>query len=464
MNENISNDEKEVQIGAIIKKLWSWKARIIIATIISTCIGVAIAYFAFPASYTTSIQVAMQFDGIANWRNPDGSPFDPSQIIAPSILSSAAKKACPEKTFKNISKFTSIEPIIPFEIQNKLKAAKKKQEDYQYFPTQFKISITTKNNTEMTPKEKSEILSSLCQVYREYFGKKFGGVELKEFLIDKEFMETSEYLDIINMLKLMTNNLISFIDSRIAKAGKFRSSQTGMTFSQIKDNMLFFSNVQIRNVEALIRKLKIARDKQTLINYLEVDIRNKEMEKAKAQYQANAATRLLEMERFKQVIKSGEQKGAENLNQAEMEPRIFTTLTLDSTIIDNLKKSDYIPQLVETILKSETTAKNCDVDIEYIKKDIEEFSGEASTGKVDIGTVEKEIEKIHTNLRKWTEKLMQLDDEYMQTLLCEVIRPINLPENAKDIPKFFYLVVLFSICLPFFLALLSAFLQEEINS
>jgi len=203
--------EDEINLIDYLRVLWKWKWLIIVGTLICAIAAMGITMVKYPAKDVTECAISLNFPGIEEHKNPDGSLFSKDQIITPAILTKATaflKKENKSFSRENVRGMTDIKAIIPPEIQEKIEKAKKAKKTYSFFPNQFRISLTLERSDILSIKERNRILLSIVDEYRKDFEKKYGEKPLVAVKFPTNFLENSDYLDAINTFKVRTNNFI----------------------------------------------------------------------------------------------------------------------------------------------------------------------------------------------------------------------------------------------------------------
>jgi len=258
--------EDEINLIDYIRVLWKWKGLVVAGTLVCAIVAMGITMVRYPANHVTECTISLNFPGIEEHKNPDGTLFNKEQIITPAILTRATaflqKK---DMVFGDMRGMVGITAVIPPEIQEKIGKAKKGGESYTFYPNQFSLAITLEQNDVFSIRERNQILLSIVDEYRKDFEKKYGEEPLVAIEFPANFLANSDYLDVINTFKARTNNFIKFLDSRIAKAGFFRSQETGYSFMDVKNDLELLKNIEISEIEATIKTLKLTKNKENLI-------------------------------------------------------------------------------------------------------------------------------------------------------------------------------------------------------
>jgi len=458
--KNYSSYEDEINLIDYLRVLWKWKIFIILMVILCVGLTASVIMVKYPIKYVTQCTISLNFPGIEKHQNPDGSLFSKEQIITPAILTKATaflQKTKTELSEENIREMIDIETVIPPEIQEKMKAAEKKKETYTFFPNQFSISLTLEQSDILSIKERNRILLSIVDEYRKDFEKKYGEEPLVVVKFPANFLANSDYLDAINTFKVRTNNFIKFLDSKIAKAGFFRSQKTGDSFIDVKNDLELLKKIKLSETEAMIKTLKLTKNKDNLINVYRHKIRTIDIERKKKEKEASIARKLLKD--MKQSGRYGPSKGI-------VSKRSDTNLVLDTTFIKDLVEKDSSALLLKTALQAEIKAKNLEVDKEFLEEEIallKEKEKEKKKKKENIAHVQAGLNDIQDSIVALSKRANELNIEYLKRIVSGAVQVIKDPETNTERSKSLMKIILLAGVVSLFFAIFLAFFIEYIR-
>ena len=467
--ENYPYQEDEINLIDYLRVIWKWK--VFIALGVFLCIGVAMGYvmLKYPTKYITQCIIQLNFPGIEEHRNPDGTLFNKNQIITPAILSRTSvflQKKNKIPPLENIRGMIDIKTIIPPEIEGKRKEAEKAKETYTFYSNQFRLTLTTEEKSIFSTEERSQILLSVIGEYRKDFEKKYGEEPLVVIDFPAGFLASSDYLDTINAFKVRANSFIKFLDSKIAKAGFFRSQKTADSFVEVKNDLELLNGIEISGIEATIKLLKLTKNKENLINVYRHKIRTIDVERKKKEKEALIARKLLEDMR---------RPGRYEPSMGAVNKKTETGLLLDTSFIKDMIKEDSSTLLLKTALEAEVRAKNLEVDKEFLEEEIAFLREKEKEKNREEKEKKKEKEKeniayIKTGLRDIEDKIValskranELNVEYLGKSVNNAVQVVRDPETnsvrSKDMKK----IVLLAGVVALFMAVFLAFFIEYIR-
>ncbi|WP_299983271.1 hypothetical protein [Desulfobacula sp.] len=458
--ENYPYQEDEIDLIDYLRVLWKWKVFIVLMVILGTGVTLGITMLTHPAKHVTECTISLNFPGIDKHKNPDGELFNKEQVITPAILTKATaflQKKKKEFAGEGIRGMVDIKGIIPPEIKEKIKAAEKKKESYPFFPNQFSLTITTEQADIFSIKERDQILLSIVDEYRKEFEKTYGEKPLIVIKFPANFLANSDYLDAISTFKVRTNNFIGFLDSKIEEAGFFRSQKTGDSFIDMKNDLELLNNIEISEIEATVKTLKLTKNTENLINVYRHKIRSIDVERKKKENEALVAGKLL---------KEMKQSGGYEPSKGAFDEKGGTSLVLDTSFIKELVKEDSSALLLKTALQAGIKAKNLQVDKEFLEEEIallkEEKKGREKN-KENTARVETGLKNIESRIIALSKRANELKKEYLEKLINNAVQVTHDPETYKTRDVSMKKIVLLAGVVALFMSVFLAFFIEYIR-
>jgi len=454
--------EDEINLIDLLRVLWKWKWLIIGGTLICAVAVMGITMVKYPTNYVTGCTISLNFPGIEKHQNPDETLFEKEQIITPAILTRASvflrekDRGFPEKDMRGM---IAIEAVMPLEVQEKIHAAEKKGGSFPFFPNQFKLSLTLQQTGDFLEGGEAQLLLSIVNEYRKEFEKKYGEELLVAINFPADFLATSDYLDTVKTFKVKTVSFIKFLDSKIEKAGFFRSQKTGHSFVDIKDQFTLLNDIDISETDAIINTLKLTKDKDNLINQYNHRIRIIDTTRKKKESEALVARKLLkemrQSERYGFTTPKGEggEKGA--------------SLVLDTSFIKDLVKEDSSALLLKTALQAEIEAKNLAVDKEFLEEEIvllRQKEKEKEKEKENIDHVKTALKNIESKIVILSKSASELNKEYLCSLIGNAVQVVQDPETITTREKSLKMITLLAGVVALFMFIFLAFFIEYIKN
>jgi len=446
--------EDEIELIDYLRVLWKWKWVIALMVVICAGAAIGITMVKYPTKYATECIIALNFPGIEKHRNPDDTLFDKNQIITPAILSRAAASLQKEEAL-SLRGMIAIKAIMPPEVQAEIKKAEKRKESYAFFPNQFSLTLTTEQKDIFSEEENSRILLSIVDEYRTEFERKYGEEPLVAINFPDDFLANYDYGEVVDTFKTKIATFIKFLDSKVKKAGFFRSQKTGLSFIDIKSDAESLRNIELSKTEAIIGTLKLTKNKEDLINQYKYNIRKIEIRKRKKEKEAAVAHRML-----KQMRQTGRYKLSKDASSEK-----GTSLVLDSSFIENLIKNDYFSSLLKTALNAEVEAKNLEVDKEFLEKKIIILKGKKEgKEKEKIACIQESLKAIQDKIRLLSQRANELNMEYLRRAVAGAVQVIKDPETFETRSGNLKKTALLAAVVGLFFAIFLAFFIEYIKT
>ena len=449
-------EEEELTLYHLWMVLRKWKVFIAAMVIIAGGVAAAIIVLKYPIQSHTEAIIELNFAGMETHNYPDGSSFDQSQIIAPSIMATAIAKLkykVSEKHVRNLKSMIRVKSIIPPEIKKEMEQSLKRNERYKYFPNQFVVAFTTDRGDVFSAPQKEELLLAIINTFRKNFEHKFGEEPLVAINFPEKFLEEFDYLDILQVYSVKLDNFLASLNKKIDEAGFFRSAKTGLSFADIRNDIQLIQRVTLSNLEALIKNTELTKNKETLIHQYRSKIEKIELTMKKKDREAMVARELLR-----------EMQQAERFNMASRaNPQVTeANVMIDSSLIKNLIKNDYYSLLLKRAMDAGIEAQQLGVEKEYLEEKIrriERNNMSADQEKQYTQYVGAAISRLNKELPDLAQRANELNAEYLKNMLVGAIKilqhPVSRNTRAISMQTIFALAMVFGFFAAFFIAVVA---------
>lgn len=418
-----------------------WKKKISMAIIFSISISFLLIYLndKYPIIYSTECELLLSFRGIEKQQNPDGTFFDLNQMISPSIISEVEKMLKPENVnlkFIDYRGLISTEAVIPNDVLEERKIAIEKGELFEYFPNRFILRITSKGKKLLSDDTRKGLLNYIVEAYKKEFFTIYGETPIVTISHPKKFLDTYDYIDIINLYEGEIDLFISKIDALMKDGAYYRSIKNGLSFSDIENEAKLIKRINIQRLSDLVNNRTVTKDKESLIDRYENKVKNINLEISKMVGEAEVSIDLL-----RELKNNFYMRGNGKNSSGESDANFI----LDSSIIESIQKKDYISILIKSALEAKVRAKKLEADKSFILDKINVLN-RTSEEKTDI--LKKELMTslvaIQQKMEELSKKANKLHAEYQFSKINNSIRIIRGPDNltVKSIYKYFIAVVI----------------------
>lgn len=278
--QKFMEDEDEIDLFEIFRKLWMNKRVITLFLIIGTTISFIGARIYKSSSSVTRVGISFNFEEIKQGKNPDGTPFNSNKILSNKALKNMYDnyKEITKKSI-NLTDFRSyikISPVIPKNITTLIEKNLKDGVFYSFTPTEYFINL----KTDMTNEQEKEFLEkSIKNIIDEYLLKNRPFSQIPTIDIKKLENENFIYEDYLEVIKLSIAMIENDIKTSEIKKLKYNSSALNYDFNDILVALDVLKKIVLNEVEAKLGLRYISSNiekstallNQTLIN---LDIEN----------------------------------------------------------------------------------------------------------------------------------------------------------------------------------------------
>lgn len=250
-----------ISIWDIFKYLFKWKIFIIAVVIVS----ILLSYFYVNTHQTYNATAVIQLDDecIKKGDAPDGTKFDYNEIVSPNVMTEVIKELNLSKTVDSLRTRITITPIIPETEKEIQESMEKEGEKYEYFPNTFQLGYSGRGGE--SAGYVRDILESVVDNYIEFYTEKYAQLASINDVAYSEEMGNYDYIEMADMLTANLDDTISTLDSYYEKDSKFRSTTTGMSFSDIAKEYKYLNEFTLPQIYSDIYRGQITKDKQLLI-------------------------------------------------------------------------------------------------------------------------------------------------------------------------------------------------------
>ncbi len=398
--------------------------------------------------YTAVTVIEYTGSRAAEGLSPDDTPIDPSEIYATNLVSDAMRALgieFSEATTDDIRMNIHAEPIITDEDlliqQAKLDNG---EEDYEFIPTRFLVSFNcgVRNGKEYPRK----ILNQVLQEYASYYGKSHVNTGLAANPVSDISTKGYDYLEMAEVMDETLESMTEHLANKAEWDMDFRSSKTGRSFQDLKNEFEFIQDVEVRELLSEILEGKITKDCGLLLD--KYKNRNNDLEIS------NSAVSF-EVERIRGIISSYENAMDEfsATNTPEADPN-----TIDQTresalrnyvlpnvyddwnrkyeeddweLVDRTAEYDL---LMMQYIEDRTLYEQNLIDREYNNYILEVFTGAPSSSPQEVqDEIQAKIERLAEKINKLQTIYYETNDEYNEYL---GVRNISMLSSVRVTERF----------------------------
>ena len=267
---------KNFQILRYIKKL--------LPIIIVFCLLMTYAiYFKLSSSNTYIASEVIHYNdeqaekGLA----PTGDKLDVNEIKSSAVMSKVVDRMGLTGIY-SVDNLISRINITPIEDADKVaqKDAKLEEgEEYVYKPSTFIVSFSSTSGE--GPEFARTILDETLDVYFEQFSQKYVNVAPANNTIEKLNKNDYDFIEMMELIDTSIDNTLNTLYQRIGQNNFYRSSETGVSFSELADDFNYLREVKVSSLLSRIYKYQITKDKTVLVSDYTTRIDNNNIANAK---------------------------------------------------------------------------------------------------------------------------------------------------------------------------------------
>lgn len=398
--------EQEISLKELIQILLNNLVKVAVITLIVSLVTAGFTWYQLYNQQKAVILVDINHGNIAQGKNPDGSTFNPYDMVAPNILMAALESEGMSKRLSANDLRATIEivPIVPESVVKKEEFLLEKEgETLTYHPTAFRIEMAANRSKGIDGAQAKTLLNAIVQAYIAEFSEEYIGtapVTNKLLAFDPELYDYSDvamvYTNQINTLKAYNQRLETV-------APDFRSQSTGMSFTDILLNVQLLDDINLNRVNSLISSYKLTKDQQKLALAYEYKIEQLELQQAKLKKSKETTTALLqEVENSNDVVLSSVGQ------QAADHQSYFNSLVLQTS-------------------ESGRSLSDIENEIAFYTAELRSLrSGTQTLYNQQEATqnLETQILKLQDDLLYWMDMTNKTSSEFYEKLMTNAIRPL----------------------------------------
>ena len=197
---------------------------------------------------------------------PTGDKLDVNEIKSSAVMSKVVDKMGLSGIYSVDSLISRIN-ITPIEDKDKVaqKDAKLEEgEEYIYEPSTFIVSFASTSGE--GPDFARKILDETLDVYFERFSQKYVNVAPANNTIENLDKNDYDFIEMMELIDTSLDNTLSTLYLRMEQNNYYRSTETGVSFSELADDFDYLRQVKVSSLFSKIYKYQITKNKSVLIS------------------------------------------------------------------------------------------------------------------------------------------------------------------------------------------------------
>ncbi|MBE6818634.1 MAG: diguanylate cyclase [Ruminococcaceae bacterium] len=239
--------------------------------------------------YTATTVIRYANEAIDQGLTPNGSKLDVSEIYSSTVIKGAIEDLDLNCSVDEIRSKIKVTPIIPAEEDEKKEAAISKNEEYEYFPTDYVITFDA--DSEKSMNYAGNMLDAIIENYYAFYSEKY----VDQLILPNNASNISsndyDYIESAEILQKTVKDIDDYLQQKKASYPDFRASATGYTFTDLENIYSFIYNNKVPHLYASILQHKYTKDNDLLLKKqqktmddLDISIQNNKEKAKKLKY------------------------------------------------------------------------------------------------------------------------------------------------------------------------------------
>ncbi len=400
--------------------------------------------------YTAATVIEYTGMRAAEGLSPDGTDIDVTEIYSTNLVAQAMKALdidYTQATTDDIRMGIQVEPVIT---EEDLKIQQSKldngEEDYELNPTRYLVTFRCGVGSGRDFPRK--VLNQILQEYAAYYGKTHVNTALAANPVSDITSKGYDYLEMVEVMDSTLTGMVEHLSDKVSWNGEFRSSRTGLSFQDLKDEFNFLKQVEVRQLFSEILEGKVTKDRDVLLD----KYRNRNNDLTIS----NAAINF-EIDRIRGIISSYENAmgefsvptgvGDEN-NESSLKnnvlPNVYDEQDQDPdgnwSPVDRTAEYD---KLLMKYIEDRTCYEHALIDAQYNDYILSVFTGaSASSSQSAQERIQEEIQHLAEKINNLQAVYYETNDEYNEYLGAQNIVMLSSVRVTERFPILIFTVLI----------------------
>ncbi len=383
--------------------------------------------------------------------SPDGTEIDTTEIYATNLVAQAMKTLdipYSEATTDDIRMNIHVEPIITEEDlliqQSKLDNGEK---DYELNPTRYVVSFNCGvGNGKEYPRK---ILNQILQEYAVYYGKTHINTSLAANPVSDITTKGYDYLEMAEVMDDTLTNIADHLADKVEWNGEFRSSRTGRSFQDLKDEFEFIRDVEVRQLFSEILAGRITKDRDLLLEKYRNWNNNLTIANDAASFEIERIRGIITayenaMGEFSVPVVNEDGESQGDVLQNNVLPDVYDDWNKDEdgnwTPVDRTAEYD---QLLMKYIEDRTLYEHNVIDHDYNDFVLQVFANApASSSQADQQKIQAEIARLAEKINALQSVYYETNDEYNEYLGAKNIVMLSSVRVTERFPILIFTILI----------------------
>ena len=375
--------------------------------------------------------------------SPDGKKIDTTELYATNLVAQAMKKLdidVTQATADSIRMNIHVEPVITEEDllvqQAKLDNGEK---DYELNPTRYVVSFSC--GVSSGKEYPRMVLNQILQEYASYYGKSHVNTSLAANPVSDITTKGYDYLEMAEVMDDTLTSITDHLADKVQWNGEFRSSRTGYSFQDLKDEFELIRDVEVRQLFSEILAGKITRDRDLLLEKYENRNNNLTISNSAASFEIDRIKGIIgayedAMGEFGTPVVNDQGESVGDTLQNSVLPDVYDDWNKDEdgnwVPVDRTAEYDV---LLEKYIEDRTLYEHNVIDGDYNRYVLDVFTGApASSSQADQEQVQGEIARLAEEINALQTIYYETNDEYNEYLGAQNIMMLSSVRVTERFP------------------------------
>ena len=404
--------------------------KLIIAVIIGFLLLGLVFHLASGRDSYSSTTVLLKFENIQKGMYPDTTAFDKNDLIDETVLAGALRGEegnTAGLTVSDIFPYLEVEAVIP----ERFRQPSGEPVD-TFYPTEYRINLYQGMSLGLSEQEQFELLGAIVEEYEKQYQVHLGmEYPLPDSYINKSSeVMAHDYPFVPQLLRRQVETLSEYVVSLQEKDRTFYSEEQGYTFGDLLYALERLEETKIMNLRSLIREYNLSDNPEATLRRYQNIVQQMQPEIAKNEEKALYA---------RDILRELEGKDLDLEKPEEFE----------RSIIEDLLRHDYYPDLLWSSLEAGVEAERMKVDLAYYQ----DIMSELEQGNVPEGSelqslkeqANEEIEEIMVSLDGYQNVAEKMRQELFSEALQESVEIREPPRERGTGRGFVFNIAVFGL-------------------
>ena len=249
--------------------------------IVAVCMGLTVACYLFLSSsrkYVASAVIHYNDASAELGQTPSGADLDVNEIKSSAILSRVLHKLSLEDTYSvdDLISRVTISAVVDADEEARKEALLDEGEEYEYEPTTYIVSFAA-DNSEGEAFSRQVLDEILDQYFTQYSEKYVNSAAINNSL-SKLYEDHYDYIEMMEIIDENIDEAITALYQRINYQSTFRSSVTGLSFSDLVGEFELLQQVNVSELFSTIFENQITKDRELLVADYSTRIQDNDIE------------------------------------------------------------------------------------------------------------------------------------------------------------------------------------------